>query len=514
MCLSGIFLLFQRDTPQKITPFANQFFYFCAMAGYRITLAIFLLLSGYANGQEKWDLARCVDYALKNNISVRQTDIQSRFSALTYQQSKAAKMPTLNFNSSVGYRLGRSENPTTGVLEDNTLFNLGMQVQSGITIFNWFSQKNTIEANRLTWEADKEQTKKVQNDIALNVAVAYLQILLAREQINLARLQIEQTTAQLTNTRKRVDAGVLPELNAAELEAQLSRDSSAYVTAEAGAAQMLLQMKALLNVDAGAPFDVSTPPVNAIPLLPLAELEPESVYTSAMNFLPQQKVNNLKLQSAGKSVEAAKGAMYPTISAFGGLNASAISFRKKPIYNQEFTGYTLSGARADAGGGTYYQVEVPQFQQGNTVLTYIRSGSLLTQLRNNFGQNIGIGVSVPIFNGRAARTAWDRSKLVVQQLELEKESANMQLKQDIYKAYNDATAALQKFNADKKSLQTAEKAYDYAGKRYALNLLSTYDLITSQNNVQRAKVQLLYSQYDYVFKMKLLEFYRGQGLKL
>jgi outer membrane protein len=102
----------------------------------------------------------------------------------------------------------------------------------------------------------------------------------------------------------------------------------------------------------------------------------------------------------------------------------------------------------------------------------------------------------------------------VQQWELQKEQGDMQLKQDIYKAYTDATAAIQKFNADKKAVQTAEKAYDFASKRYALNLLSTYDILNSQNNVLRAKIQALYSQYDYVFKMKLLEFYRGQGLKL
>lgn len=136
------------------------------------------------------------------------------------------------------------------------------------------------------------------------------------------------------------------------------------------------------------------------------------------------------------------------------------------------------------------------------------------QFKNNFAQNFGIGVSVPIFNGRTARTAWERNKLTVQQFQLQKEQGDMQLKQDIYKAYNDAVAALQKFNADNKSVQTAEKAFDFARRRYELNLLSTYDLINSQNNVLRAKIQALYSQYDYVFKMKLLEFYRGQGLKL
>lgn len=473
-------------------------------------LSFFIFSTAY--GQEKWDIVRCVDHAVKNNISVRQTDLQSRFSALTYQQNKASQLPTLNFSTSIGYRLGRSENPTTGVLEDNNFLNMGMQLQSGVTVFNWFSKKNTIEASRLTWEADKEQTKKIQNDISLNVAVAYLQILLAREQVKLAGVQIEQTQAQLDITRKRVDAGALPELNAAELEAQLARDSSAYVTTVASAQQFLLQMKALLNLDAAASFDVVTPPVDIIPIIPLAELEPAAVYATAIGTLPQQKINTLRIQSAQKSVAAAKGGLYPTISAFGGLATNAISF-KRPIYNQVFTGYSTPGARVDIGG-TIYSVQVPEFQTGSDVVGYFKTGSFFSQFNSNFGQNIGIGINVPIFNGRSARTAWDRSKLTVQQLELQKESADMQLKQDIYKAYNDATAALQKFNADKKSLQTAVKAYDFASKRYALSLLSTYDLLTSQNNVQRARFQVLYSQYDYVFKMKLLEFYKGQGLKL
>src|SRR5687768_10931537 len=125
-----------------------------------------IFTSSYA--QEKWNIVRCVDYAIKNNISIRQADIQSRFAELNYIQDKASQYPNLNFNSSVGYRLGRSENPTTGVLEDNNFLNLGMQLQSGVTIFNWFAKKNTIEASRLSWEADKEQIQKTKDDIALN----------------------------------------------------------------------------------------------------------------------------------------------------------------------------------------------------------------------------------------------------------------------------------------------------------------------------------------------------------
>lgn len=473
-----------------------------------------LFAASYAKAQEKWDLRKCVEYALANNITIRQTDLQSGFSELTLVQSKAAKWPSLNFQGSGGLRFGRSENPTTGVFEDANFRNMGMQMQSQVSLFNWFSQRNTIEANRLTWEADKEQTKKVKDDIALNVAVAYLQVLLAREQANIVRVQLAQTREQLFNTRKRVDAGALPELNAVELEAQYARDSSSLVTAESSVKQFNLQLKALLTIDAAAAFEIETPPVDQIPVEPLADLQPEAVYALATSILPQQKVNILRLQSALKSVEAAKGNLYPTISAFGSLGTNAIFFENRPVYDQVLAGHIPSDLRADAGGGVFFPVEIPTYQQGTTVIQYIKPDAMGSQLWNNFGQSIGIGLSVPIFNGRSARTAWDRSKLTVKQMELNKQLGDLTLKQDIYAAYNDAVAALQKFNADKKSVETAQKSYEFAQKRYDLTLLSTFDLINSQNNLLTAKIQALYSQYDYVFKIKLLEFYRGQGIKL
>ncbi len=463
---------------------------------------------------EKWSLKKCYDYALQNNISVRQADIQAQFSALAVKQSKSSRLPTLNFNSSAGNSFGLSDNPTTGILENNSFFNVGSQLQSQVTLFNWFSKKNTLAANELTYEADKEQTKKIQNDIALNVAVGYLQILLAREQINLSKIQVDLTLSQLESTRKQVDAGKLPELNAAQLEAQLATDSSALITAEASAQQFVLQLKALLNLDAGMPFDVETPPVDQIPVEGLAELQPESVYISALANLPQQKVNELRIRSAVSSAAAAKAALYPTISAFGGLGTNYVHFKQRPVYVPTIVGYESTGFRADAGGGVYYNIEQPVLENSNTILRYIRSEGFGKQFRKNFGQNIGIGLNVPIFNGRSARTGWERSKLSIKNLELTKEQGDQQLKQDIYKAYIDATAAIQKFSANKKGVETSQKAYDFASKRYELGLLSTYELLNSQIALQTAKTQLLYAQYDYVFKIKLLEFYKGQGLKL
>lgn len=471
-----------------------------------------LTISGLAGAQYKWDLRQCVEYAIQNNISVRQTDLQARFSELNFTQSKASQLPTLSFGGNSGFRLGRSENPTTGVLEDNNFFNLGMQMQSGFSLFNWFALKNNKESSRLSWEADKAQTRKVMDDISLNVAVSYLQTLLAREQVKVTQVQVEQVSAQLRDTRKRVDAGILPELNAAELEAQLARDSASLILANTTAQQLLLQLKALLNLDAAADFDITAPPVDIIPVESLADLQPEIVYLTALQLLPQQKVNKLRIEAAQKTVLAARGRLYPSVSAFGSLSSNAIRF-KKEIFNQVLMGYNATGARVNAAG-VYLPVEVPSYKPGTTVLGYFRPDAIGKQLSANFGQSVGVGLNVPLFNSRSARSNLDRSKLQVQQLELQLEQGERQLKQDIYKAYTDAVAAMQKHDADKKALSTAEKSYSFASKRYDLNLLSAFELINSQGNLQRARIQALYSKYDYVFKMKLLEYYKGQGIKL
>jgi len=136
------------------------------------------------------------------------------------------------------------------------------------------------------------------------------------------------------------------------------------------------------------------------------------------------------------------------------------------------------------------------------------------QVNQNFRQSIGIGVSIPISNGGSLKAGWERSKLNLTQVELTKEQNSQTLKQDIYKAYNDATASLEKFSANKKAAAASQKAYDFAKRRFDLGLLSTYDLLNTQNTLLQAKTNLLYAQYDYVFKIKLLEFYKGQGLKL
>jgi outer membrane protein len=471
-----------------------------------LTFTVSFVQRVMAQTAEKWDLQKCVEYALKNNISVRQADLQIRFAQLELQQSKLAQYPGANFSTNAGYSSGRNQDPTTfSLITTGYMFN-NTTLQASIDLFNWFTKKNTIAVKNLNVKATEAGVEKAKNDIALNVAVAYLQVLLAKEQIKLAEAQVALTRSQYESTRKQVDAGKLPELNAANLESVLASDSSSLISAEISANQLLLQMKALLNLDAAVPFDIVTPPVDLIPVENLADLQPDAVYTLATANMPQQKVDEFNLKAALKSVEVARGAMYPTLSLFGSLGSSynnkANEVTSKTQVNAPLGSVTV--------GGTPYQVfPLSPFD----VFTYGKMG-YFDQVNQNFRQSVGLSLSVPILNGGSLRTAWQRSKLSVRQVELTKEQNSFTLKQDIYKAYYDAVAAVQKFNADNKTVESSQKAFDFATKRYELGLLSTYDLITTQTSLAQAKSRRLYSQYDYVFKMKLLEFYKGQGLKL
>ena len=210
-------------------------------------MAFCLFTFTFSFAQEKWSLQKCVEYALKNNISVKQTDLQSQFSSLNLKQSKASQLPSFNFSGSAGNSFGLSENPTTGILENNSFFNTGAQLQAQVSLFNWFSKRNANEASRLTYEADIQQTQKIKNDIALNVAVAYLQVLLAREQITLSKIQVQQTSSQLESTQKQVEAGKLPELNAAQLEAQLANDSSSLIYSRCFGAAIRVTIKSFIK---------------------------------------------------------------------------------------------------------------------------------------------------------------------------------------------------------------------------------------------------------------------------
>ena len=461
-------------------------------------LLCFSLQKIYA--QDVWDLRRSVDYAMAHNITVLQADVQSRIAVLQTKLAKWQLYPTLGFNTQAGYQFGRNIDPTTNQYTTQKVFFQSYGLQAGITLFNFFSIKNNIIATEKDEEAYRLGVGKARNDIALNVAAAYLQYLLSIEQSNIAKVQIDQTAAQLSNTRKLVDAGSMPELNAAQLEAQLATDSSNYVTALGTADQNKIQLIALLNLDESSSFSVATPDVDKIPIPPLSELEPAYVYQLAITTQPLQQSDSLHIVAQEYAVKSARGAMYPTLSAFGQLGSNFGNTYQEPIGFQPFsdTIFTHGGDYLVNSGFFPTYRKVPYFRQIANI---------------NFSQGIGLQLNVPILNGRQLRTNYERAQLNVENARLQLRADNLTLQQNIYTAYSNAVTALTKYNATTKAVQTQQYTFDLASKRYDIGILSTIDYITIQTNLFTAKINQVSAKYDYIFKMKVLEFYKGQDVQ-
>ncbi|MEY3945932.1 MAG: hypothetical protein RJB03_638 [Bacteroidota bacterium] len=462
---------------------------------------------------DKWDLQRCVEYGMKNNISVKQAEIQAQQAEINYRQANLQKLPSLQYNLTHGFSFGRTLDRTTNVYTSRSAMFEQMSLQSNVLLYNFNARKNNEASSKYSLEADRAGVDKARNDIGLTIAQLYLRTLLSIEQSEISRLVLEQTKSQYRNTRKLVDAGSLPELNAAELEATVTRDSATYVQALAQVSLDKLSLKAALMLPADQSFELVVPNVDKIPVDNILEIRPDAIYEIALNSQPQIKGNDLRRLAAEKALKASEAQMKPSLSAFGQLATNFNQFLKKST-GVSYLGEQVTGAYIKQG-----TAQVPVYAPNFGVNFVNRSlGEYFEgygqQLRTQFGQGLGVSLNVPIFNGHQARGNMQRSKLNLKQTELAVDRDKLQLKQDIYTAYYGATGAHQTYMARVKALETAERSFQLASRRYELGVMQTIEWLNNQNNLTRARIDRVVAQYDFVFRMKVLEFYKGQGLRL
>jgi len=481
--------------------------------------ALFLIsISLGLSAQEptKWDLKTCVEYAIQHNISVQQADVQTRLAKLQADMAKSNQLPTINGSTGMGLRLGRSIDPTTNGFTNTQFLYNNFGLNGGVQIYNAGKLKNAIEASTLSWQASEADKQNTSNDVSLSVATYYLQVLSAIEQTEIAKIQINQTKEQLAATKKRVEVGLLPELNLLELETQLANDSSTFITASSNIEQSKMALKALLNLDASKPFDIQVQSVDEIKLQSFADLQPDYVYSVASQNLPIVKAAALRVKASSKNEMVAKAGFYPSLS-FGYNLSSNFSNVFNYISGVNFSGYSTPNASTPfvtVNSAKYYiqsPIYTPVSSQRNWSNIWNGWG---TQVNNNFGQSFGLQMNIPIFNANQSKIAYAQAKLNYRSATLQEENTNLKLKQDIYTAYNNAVVAFNKLAATQKALASAEKTYQFATKRYDLGLLGTIELLNNQNNYLKAKVNYKSAQYEYVFRIKLLEFYKGTSLSL
>lgn len=462
-----------------------------------------------AQDKNIWTLSDAVQYAIKNNISIRQGDVNARLAKLRAQQAKLSQVPNINVSGNYGRSFGRSVDPTTNQFVTGTSYDfISLSANADVLLFGWFQKRNTIKANELSFRAAEADYEQLKNDVSLNVATGYLRALLANEQIKIAAKQVDLSKAQLSQTRRFAEAGRLPELNVAQLEAQLSGDSANLIQAIADYTSSILDIKALLNLDFAEPFDVEEPEVQVADQFEVLGMNPEEIYTEAYKYFGNIRSSRLSLQAAQKNLAAAKGNLYPQL---------ALSAQLGSNYATTYKDYNVTGATSSLVNSTYVVDSV-----GNRVLPIYQLNPVYTtsttplgvQLDNNFRQTIALALNIPLFNAWQAQFNVRQAKLNIQTQELNKYQAELNLKQNVYKAYNDVQNSIQKYYAAERAAVAAQRAFDFAQKRYDLGLTNTVEYLTTQNTLYSADSRLASAKYDLIFKLKVIDYYLGKELKL
>lgn len=477
----------------------------------RRILYLFLLClpftAGASSQEDTWTLERCIAYALAHNISIQQNVLNERLAALTLQQTKLSQLPNANASTGYGISYGRSIDPTTNQFVDGSYKFSSLGAQADVLLFGWFQRRNTIKKNELAHQAAQSDLEQLKDDVSLNIATGFLRALLAKEQIGVARKQVDLSYQQLTQTRRFAEAGRVPELNVAQLTSQVASDSSVLITAIADYNAAILDLKALLNLDFEVPFSITPPEVDIASLTELSSYTPAAVYTEALKHFGAVKSAALKVASAEKGYQAARGQLLPQIT----LNAqvgSNYATTYKDYGAPVVTGSQATDAFIDVGG-TKYPIYQPTYTFSSATITPFN-----TQFGNNLRQTYSVNLSVPIFNGWTAQAGVRQSKISIASQELAKYNTELKLKQDVYKAVNDATSSLQKYNAALRASEAATAAYHFGEKRYTLGLTNMVEYLTIQNNQYRADASLVSAKYDLIFRLKVIDYYLGRQLKL
>jgi len=469
---------------------------------WRFLVAVFLLLFSFDSiaQQAAWSLQQCIDYALAHNISVKQSELNEQLSKESYQESIAGFFPSLNGNAGHSYYFGRSIDPTSNQFTTNEVRSTSLSLSSSVPLFEGLQLQNSLKQSKLNYQASQYDLQKIRNDISLNVVTYYLQVLYNRELVKSTEGQLNTSKVQRDRTQRMFDLGAVSKGNLLDIEAQFSSDEVRLITAQSQYDQAMLSLTQLLELDTVKNFDILDPKVE----VPAVAIQPDvaSIYAAAVNNQPDIKSSEFRVLSAEKGLSVAQGARYPRLSLGASLSTNYSSAQER------FVSYTF-GPNPVIGYtsalDTVFSI-IPE-----TTPTFEKK-PFADQLNDNLSKSVGFNLSIPIFNGWSTKTNVSRARISLQQSRLNLESNKKSLYKSVQQAAADASSSYKKYIANDKSVQSLDEAYKYNEEKYNLGLISTYDYLLSKNNLAKAQADLLQAKYDYIFRIKILDFYQGKPL--
>lgn len=456
-----------------------------------------------AQNTKKWTLRECVEHARSNNITVQQLELDIANAEVDIKDAEGAFLPAADLSLNHSWNIGLNQNITTGLIESSTT-----QFSSGRLGISWdiYAGKGNIHRlhrSNLAQLASQYRLEDMKDDISLRVANAYLQIVFNRESLKIQRAQLESTLLEIQNTRERIALGVLPEGSILELEATLASQEQTLVEAENSIAQAKISLAQLLQVENYEAFDIVDTDY-PLPDPQVLSYSPDKIYEKSLTFRNDIKASETNIQLSEKEVEIAKAQGRPTLSAFYGYD-TRVAYQDRPI-----------GAEVDPDNPTVRIGTVEGTGQG-VVSPNFRTivgdpEPFFDQLGTNDGHSFGLSLRVPIFNGFAVKNNVARNELNLRRSKTQLEEVKINLEANIQQAYQDALRANKVHSAIEKTLEARKSSLAYERDRFESGISNEFVMNTARQRVIQTEAELLRAKYNYIFSLKVLEFYFGVPL--
>ena len=440
-----------------------------------LLIGVMMLWTVQLSAQKKWSLQDCIDYALENNITLKKSQLQKQSAAEELKGAKAALLPTLSAstNQSVGYQpwkdtgMSYVTNGTVNTKVDKASYNGSYSLSGQWTVWNGNRNVNTIRLDELSEQQAELSAQETANSIQERIAQLYAQILYLDENVKVNEQMLETSKKNEERGREMVEVGKMSKADLAQLSAQRANDEYSIVEAQSQLLNYKLQLKQLLEITDETAFDVAVPEISDERIL--AEIPSlQSVYEAALLSRPEIERSQLAVRSSDVSLNIAKAGWMPNVNLTGGVTTSTNS---------------LSGT----GWGS--------------------------QFKSNVNTQLGVGVSVPIYDGRSTKTAVNKAKIQQLQAQLDLQDQQKTLYTDIQQYWLNAMTNQQKYKAASSSVESAKQSYDLLSEQFRLGLKNIVELMTGKDNLLSAQQNQLQSKYLALYNQQMLAFYRGGEIK-
>lgn len=451
---------------------------------------------------EPLSLEDCVMMALEKNISIKQSELDVQNAGIDKLNAFGNFLPSVNLSASHFWNNGLNQNITTGLLENVTTEFSSFQGNVGIDIFNGLQNINQYRRAQLNLLAQQYRLADMADDVSLFVANAYLQVVLNKEILTVQQKQIETTQLELERTQELVEAGVLTARDLYELEANLATQEQSVVVAENNFRLGKINLAQLLLITDYENFEIELEDFS-IPFPSILEKQPKEIFEQALTFRNDVKLAETNIGIAQKDLDIAKGALYPRISGFYSYS-TRITYNDRLVGTGTFSSIPL-GYVADTGSLVVREIED---------MTLVAPLSFADQFSLYDGHNFGIQLSIPVFNGNSLSNAVKRSQVNLQRSKNLFSQQQLDLETSVNQAFNDSKGSYKLYEAALKTENATRRAADDALERFQAGAMNSFDYVQAKQRYEAALSDAIRAKFDYVFKLKVVEFYFGLPLEI